>query len=403
MTRHSRGCLAALTAIAFGSASPIAAQQQTFGTGGAPLVQGASPGWTVTPSLLYSGSWDDNVLLHGNGDAPQSDFLNVLNPRGDVEFNGKRNQFTGSYDGAFLLYRDLNGLDSYDQHGFVSTRHLLTRHISLVASDTLAVIPTTEMSLLVGTPFLRTGSAINDFRGGVEALLTKRSSIHVSSHLEWVRFDPLPQFPLLHGGHGAGASASYHYDLTAHTAFTADSDFEHATVRANNGTFDVLNAGAGLEHTITDTLRVSGTFGISRLGVTELNPARTGPLVRARLTRTFRASALDVAYSRSFVPVYGFGGTTNNEDLSVRFRSTLWSRTYAQSSVSWRINDSLTIGSPSLHSWWIDGSIGYSVQPWMRLEGFYSGVRQTIDRPGGDLNRNRIGFQVVTGKPVRIR
>ena len=49
------------------------------------------------------------------------------------------------------------------------------------------------------------------------------------------------------------------------------------------------------------------------------------------------------------------------------------------------------------------GSIGYTVQPWVRLEGFYDGSRQTIDRPGGELNRNRFGFQVITSKPMRIR
>jgi hypothetical protein len=401
MTRHSRSWLLALIALALGSPSPIGAQG--FGGGGAPAEQGSSPGWSVTPSLLYSGSWDDNVLLHGNGDVPQGDFLNVLNPRGDAEFNSKRVQFAGSYDGAFLMYRDLGGLDSYDQHGFVSVRRLLTRHVTLFASDTVAMVPTTEMSLLVGTPFLRTGSAINDFRGGVEAVLTKRSSIRASGHLEWVRFDQLPEFPLLHGGHSAGVAFGYRRHLTAHTSLTADSDFEHAVVGLDNGTFDVMNAGVGLEHTVTDSVRVAGTFGISRLGVTELNPARTGPLVRARLTKLFRSAALDVSYSRSFVPAYGFGGTTGNQDLSVRFRSSLWRRAYAQSTVSWRSNEPLTPGALSLRSLWIDGSVGYSLHPWARIEGFYNGVRQTIDRPGGDLDRNRIGVQIVTGKPVRIR
>lgn len=403
MTRHSRGCLAALAAIALGGASPAIAQDSTFGSAGTPQVQGASPGWTVTPSLLYSGSWDDNVLLHGNGDVPQADFLNVLNPRGDAEFNGKRSQFAGSYDGAFLIYRDLGGLDSYDQHGFVSVKRQLTRHVTLFANDTFAMVPTTEMTLFVGTPFLRTGSTVNDFRGGIQAALTKRSSINASSHLEWVKFDQLPEFPLLHGGHSLGAAFAYHYHLTEQTALTADSDIEHANVAVNGDTFDVLNAGAGVEQTVSEGLRVAGTFGISRLAATALNPARTGPLVRARLTKLFHTAAVDVAYSRSFVPAYGFGGTTGNKDLSVRVRSTLWRRAYAQSSVSWRSNDPLTPGALSLRSWWIDGTIGYSVQPWARIEGFYNGVRQTIDRPGGDLDRNRLGFQIVTGKPVRIR
>jgi hypothetical protein len=400
MTRHSRSWLAALAAIAL-SAFPVAAQDSRYGSGGS----AASPGWSVTPSLLYSGSWDDNVLLHGNGDSTQGDFLNVLNPRGDAEFNGRRNQFVGSYDGAFLLYRDLDALDSYDQHGSVSFRRLMTKHVTLFATDTVAVMPTTELSLLIGTPYLRTGSRINDFRGGMRAALTKRSSITATYHLEWVQFNLLPQFPLLHGGHSEGAGFAFHYQLTPHTALTADSDFEHANVGVDNGsTFDVMNTGVGVDHTVNDTLRVSGSFGVSRLGATELDSnGRIGPLIRARLTRLFRGGALDVSYSRSFVPTFGFGGTTDNKDLTVRLRSSLRPRLYAQSSVSWRTNDPLTVGALSLRSWWMDASIGYSVQPWARLEGFYSSAHQTIDRAGGELDRNRVGFQIVTGKPVRIR
>src|ERR671935_2467669 len=99
MTRHSRtwvAALATMAVIAPGAASLAAAQDWSLGSSGSPTISGASAGWVVTPSILYSGSWDDNVLLHGNGDASQSDFLNVLNPRGDAEFNGKRTQFTGS-------------------------------------------------------------------------------------------------------------------------------------------------------------------------------------------------------------------------------------------------------------------------------------------------------------------
>jgi len=110
--RHSAGWLAALAAIALSGAWPAAAQDSRVNVGESPTPQGTASGWTATPSLAYSGSWDDNVLLHGNGDAARSDFLSVLNPRGDVEFNGRRSQFAGNYDGAFLIYRDLNALDS---------------------------------------------------------------------------------------------------------------------------------------------------------------------------------------------------------------------------------------------------------------------------------------------------
>jgi len=50
-----------------------------------------------------------------------------------------------------------------------------------------------------------------------------------------------------------------------------------------------------------------------------------------------------------------------------------------------------------------NGTLGYAATPWVHLELFYAGTRQTIDRPGGTLDRNRIGFQVTTAKPVRVQ
>ena len=63
----------------------------------------------------------------------------------------------------------------------------------------------------------------------------------------------------------------------------------------------------------------------------------------------------------------------------------------------------LTVGELKLVSWWFEGALGFNVRPWMRVEGFYNGVRQTIDRPGGLLNRNRIGVQLVAAQPVRMQ
>ena len=49
------------------------------------------------------------------------------------------------------------------------------------------------------------------------------------------------------------------------------------------------------------------------------------------------------------------------------------------------------------------GNLGYALTQWLRLEGFYAGSHQTIDRPGGLVDRNRIGFQLITSSPLRVR
>ena len=59
--------------------------------------------------------------------------------------------------------------------------------------------------------------------------------------------------------------------------------------------------------------------------------------------------------------------------------------------------------SMRLHSRWIEANVGYAIVQWLRLEGFYAGSHQTVDRPGGLVDRNRIGVQLITSSPLRIR
>ena len=47
--------------------------------------------------------------------------------------------------------------------------------------------------------------------------------------------------------------------------------------------------------------------------------------------------------------------------------------------------------------------LGWTPQPWMRVEGFYSRAQQTTFLAGGDIGRNRIGVQIVTSRPVRVQ
>jgi len=75
----------------------------------------------------------------------------------------------------------------------------------------------------------------------------------------------------------------------------------------------------------------------------------------------------------------------------------------ARGSYSWRSNQSLVITEPNLYSIWLEGSLAYELRNWMRIEGFYIRARQSINRPGGLLDRNRIGVQIVTSNPIRVR
>src|SRR5437764_11071495 len=109
--------------------SPASAQGSNFALSGGPEPTRPSAGWVFTPSLLYQGAWDDNVLLRGAGDEAPSDFMNLVNPHADLTYQGKRTQFDALYDGGFAIYRQLDSLNSYDQHLRVSARRMVTPHL----------------------------------------------------------------------------------------------------------------------------------------------------------------------------------------------------------------------------------------------------------------------------------
>jgi len=383
----------------------LAAQDSNFALTPVPRPEPGA-GWTFTPSMLYQATWDDNVLLLGRGDEAPRDFLNVVNPKADLSYTGRRSDLALGYDGAFLFYRQLGNLNSYNQHASVNAHRLITRHVTLFLTDTAAAVPTTELVQFIAVPFIRTGSELNDLRAGVDAALTKRTSMQIAYDFEWVRFQhDTPFAALLRGGHSHGMSVALRHTVGPRTTLLADYDVHHAII-ADTGTFDVEIVDVGVEHHVTDTTRVYVAGGAARLAVSDFGPARTGPAVRAGLSHQYQRAALDVAYTRTFVPAFGFGGTYQNEEIAGSVRAPLSRRLYARSSVSWRRNEPLTAGDVHLESIWIEGTLGFAVQPWVRLEAFYSGSHQndqTAGTSGGERGRNRVGFQIVTVKPLRVR
>jgi hypothetical protein len=366
----------------------------------------APAGWSFLPTLAIGTAYDDNVLVRGNGDSTPSDMVSVINPRGRLDFNGARGQLSASYDGAFALYRDFNQLNSYDQHSSFFGRRLITPHLALFVRNSAAAVPTTELETLVGVPFVRTGSRVDDLRTGFEAAFSKRTTMVVSYDFQYVDFDhSAPGTASLFGGHSNGATMTLKHLLTGRLALTGDYDIQHAVLQDIAASFDVQNAWAGAEYRISDLTRVFAAAGVSRLGVTQFSESRTGPAWRAGLTRSFRRAGVDILFSRSFVPSYGFGGTMQNEDLTGRLQLPVGRRVYTTTALSYRRDDPLTTldGNLPLRSYWVEGTIGFAASRTVRFEIFYAGTRQTIDRPGGELDRNRVGIQIVTAKPMRIR
>jgi len=392
--------LALLAALA---PTPVAAQDSNFALSGTPPPSPAAA-WTFTPSILYQGSRDDNVLLRTRGDQAPGDFLNLVNPKATLNFTGRRSQVDLSYDGAFLFYQQLGDLNSFEQHASLNARRAISRRVTLFVTDTAAAVPTTELVQFIAVPFIRTGSELNDLRSGLDVMLTKHTSMKVGYDFEWVSFQHDTPFARhLRGGHSHGGTFELRHGISPKTTVLADYHVSHAII-ANNDTFDVQDADLGVAYQVTDATRVYAAGGVARVAVSDFGPARNGPAVRAGISRLNHRVAVDVTYSRSFVPAFAFGGTYQNEEIAGFVRVPISQRLYTHSSVAWRRNESLGGEFVNLTSLWTEAILGFAVQRWVRLEVFYSGSHQSAaDIPGGVQGRNRIGFQIVAVKPLRVR
>src|SRR5262249_41831332 len=188
-------------------------------------------------------------------------------------------------------------------------------------------------------------------RGGAEIAFTRRTTLAASYDFEWVDFDNSePGAEGLRGGHSHGASASLRHAVDARLTLIADYKFQHAIVATIGQTFDVQNGGGGIEYKLSELTFVSAAAGISHLASTETATSRTGPALRVSLAHHVRTADVDLAYIRSFIPSYGFGGTMQNEEASARLRVPLARRIYTVGGVSWRRNDPLTENELPLRS-----------------------------------------------------
>src|SRR5262245_15188267 len=167
------------------------------------------PGWSLTPALGVSQTWDDNVTLKGPGDTPISDVINVFTPRAELNYMGPKGSLAARYDGAFLRYRSSTTLDSYEQHGSMGGKRRLSKNTALFFNGGASVAPTTQLVNLTAVPYVRAGTRTEDAKVGVESVLSKRLSISADVHGQEVHFDDNAPFAnLLLGGRSLGVGFS---------------------------------------------------------------------------------------------------------------------------------------------------------------------------------------------------
>jgi hypothetical protein len=218
----------------------------------------------------------------------------------------------------------------------------------------------------------------------------------------WVTFDRTNT--LLTGGMVNGVHGQLGHRLGPRLQVGAEYGIRAASL--NEGTRHVTfqDAGGTLRYDLTSTTVVSLGGGMSHLVDDARVDTRTGPYIRAGLTRTGGRATVGASFERMFVPSFGFGGSNQSDELRGFIQMPLTrNRTYIQGSATWRRSDPFIANELRLDTIWLRSTVGYALARWLRLEGFYAYTSQNSQVTGGEIHRNRVGAQIVVSQPVRIR
>ena len=399
----------AIAAIVLGLSTAAFAQGEQLGSG-APAPDYRS-GWTFTPTMGIGETYDDNISLFGVGTAEglNNDYVMSFFPSADLHYEGKHTQFGVGYGGSFLGYHTYDTLDRWDQHGTIELRRQESARLKWFARGSAVTRPETDLIDLGGIPYRHTGATELDGHGGGTFEIDARDSLTFTSGYQDVQFERTDLAPgtFLRGGNIFDNLAAFRRRVSSRLSLGADYSFRRAMVVDDPEHFNMHGVEGAADYDLNDLWSISGAAGVMYMQATALEPARTGPALRIGVSHHRDTTSFHVSYIESYIPAFGYGGIVRNEELGAGFRSQLFHsrRFYTENSLIYRydtpvVQTDLLLPLKSLLAYSI---VGWEPDRWVRFEVFYARVDQSSLRPGGMLYRNRIGFQIVTSKPMRIQ
>ena len=220
------------------------------------------PGWVFTPSVGLGGTWDNNILLTGEGDPAFKDYGTPVNSGLRLDYRGRRLSFGGSYDGSFVMYRTYEELNSTDQQMSVRLDHQATSRVKVFAQEYYHQAPSTDALNMTGVPFLRTGSRTNEAGGGLEALVARHTRLETRYVIRSVTFEEHPG-QQLNDGHEHQWTVSLARAQSTRLNVGVSYDLRHEVLSNPEDRFNIQQAGVTAEYTLTPAITVSGLLGLS--------------------------------------------------------------------------------------------------------------------------------------------
>jgi hypothetical protein len=369
------------------------------------------PGWTFTPSFGVGQTYDDNITLFGESrlDNRNDDVVTAYSPQAELTYNAPHTRFGTGYRGSFLNYRSFGVFNRWDQRANLSVRRAESPRLDWSAGGSMTSQPSTDALDFAGIPFSHTGSTAWDGRAGVDYKLTQRDAIAGAFMAQRVRFDrPDELLPYLQGGSSLEWSGSYHRRINHRLRASGRYSLRHARTTGDEETIVFHVTRGGVEYALSPAWTLNAAAGIDRVAATELMPAQGAPGFAVGVGHTAEGGRRFLAgYQRMFMPSFGYGGAIQSHDLSVLYHAPFggYRRLYTEISSDYRDSRPL-VESPirlPLRSFRVQSSLGWAPRPWVRIEGFYARTVQSTLIPGGRVERNRIGFVIITSRSMRMQ
>jgi hypothetical protein len=400
MSTKKRWLTAAVIAVALG-ASPAAQDQQQP----TEFASWRVPGWTFIPGVTLGAIYDSNIGLAtppADTQRTEGDEMMQAAPYGQIEYYGRRTEFSTGYRGYLRRYVDVDQLNGFDQRIYASLRRLATRRLTLYFQNSFTDVPTTDEVELNGVPFARTGAKSNSFAASAEARLSRYMDLAVRYDNTWVDFDREDNF--LTGGWVNGVRAEIGRRLEEHTSIGGEYGLRFADLNEGTRELTFQDVGATFRHALSAHTTISAAGGMSWLDDRLTGESRTGPYVRTAITHRGERTTVGASFERLFVPSFGFGGSNQSQEIRGFVQMPLTrNRTYVQGSAAWRRSDPFIENELKLDTIWIRSTVGYALARWFRSEVFYAYTRQDSQVTGGEIDRHRVGVQFVVSQPMRIR
>jgi hypothetical protein len=390
--------LSVLTASAVAAQEPVAPEPS------------ARAGWTFVPSFGLAQTYDDNITLWGRGDDVEqnNDLITSYFPGADLTYRGRRTQLRGGYGGSFLTYRANSLFNRWDQRADVNFRRFETARFEWSMQGNLRMLPSTDALDFEGIPFSHTGATALVGRAGFLYKPGARHQIGTAVQTQWVRFDrPGELLPYLRGGEAVESSTSYQRRVNARLSIGGNYLWRRADVVGDFDQVDFHGGRAALTYELTPRWTINAGAGWDFMEATPLQPAKRAPGFSVAANHSAGTTHVGIGYQRLFLPSFGYGGGLQSQEVGVFLSAPLFRSRYFYTDQSLRFWDNRplieTPGQLHLRSLLIMSRIGWAPRPWFRAEGFYGRTQQNTLIPGGAMDRNRLGFQIVTSTPVRMQ